>query len=69
VAGRLDFFAALAMTESGEVIAAYSPGGDALLIGAGRDNGRFCAYILSAPGDGPSTSHSRCSARAPMEIE
>ena len=45
------------MTESGEVIAAHSPGGDALLIGAGRDNGRFCAYIFSAPGDGPSTSH------------
>jgi hypothetical protein len=57
------------MTESGEVIAAHSPGGDALLIGAGRDNGRFCAYIFFASGDGPSTSHARCSARAPMEIE
>jgi EmrB/QacA subfamily drug resistance transporter len=52
------------MTERGEVIAAHSPGGDALLIGAGRDNGRFCAYIFSAPGGGPSTSHARCSARS-----
>src|ERR1700674_1301592 len=39
-------FGALATTESGEAIAAHSPGGDALLIGAGRDNGRFCAYIF-----------------------
>ena len=38
------------MTERGEVIAAHSPEGDALLIGAGRDNGHFCAYIFSAPG-------------------
>jgi hypothetical protein len=57
------------MTESGEVIDAHSPGGDALLIGAERDIGHFCAYIFCASGDGPSTSHARCSARAPLEIE
>jgi hypothetical protein len=39
------------------------------LIDAERDIGHFCAYIQSASGDEPSTSHERCSARAPMEIE